>query len=74
MNYEYNTTEHTFFLLIIALPLFVKLTSLIPTILLKLMNKYKTKLHNSFKMLLSYGYLYKEYNKECYYWEIVKIV
>ena len=55
------------------MPLFVKLAALIPSILLKLMNKYSKKLHNSFKILLSYGYLYKEYSKDCYYWEIVKI-
>ena len=46
---------------------------MIPSILLKMMRKFKLKLHNSFKVLLSYGYLYKEYSKDCYYWEIIKI-
>ena len=55
------------------MPLLLKLAGIIPLFLLKKMNKHKKKLHNNFKILLSYSYMYKEYSKDCFFWEIIKI-
>ena len=36
------------------------------------MSKYKDKLNDT-SVLRLYGYLYNEYSKDTYYWEIIKI-
>ena len=58
---------------IIAVPILINLIVAIPTILGKKLFKNKDNL-NKFKVLMSYGYLYNEYNKKNgYFWELVKI-
>ena len=45
---------------------------LIPIVLYLKMSKYKYKLNDTYVLRL-YGYLYNEYSKAAYYWELIKI-
>ena len=54
------------------IPILIVFGFLIPIILYIKISKYKDKLNETFVIRL-YGYLYNEYSKVAYYWEIIKI-
>ncbi|KAM3129816.1 hypothetical protein pb186bvf_018110 [Paramecium bursaria] len=72
VSYLYLTPVHTRWLLSFVIPILVLFGFLIPLILYKKISKYKDKLNETFVIRL-YGYLYNEYSKVAYYWELVKI-
>ena len=56
------------------MPLFIIFFILLPIfLLLKLFLIHKNKSFHKLGNLVSYGYLYSEYNNKAYFWEIVKV-
>ncbi|KAM3138602.1 hypothetical protein pb186bvf_009354 [Paramecium bursaria] len=72
VSYLYLTAAHARWLLSFVLPVLVVFGFLIPIILYRNMSKFKDKLDDT-NVLRLYGYLYNEYSKVTYYWEILKI-
>ena len=66
------TAAHARWLLSLVLPVLIVFGFLIPIILYRNMSRFKDKLDDT-NVLRLYGYLYNEYSKVTYYWEILKI-
>ncbi|KAM3132192.1 hypothetical protein pb186bvf_015652 [Paramecium bursaria] len=72
VSYLYLTTQHRRWLLSFVCPVLIIFGFLIPLVLYMNMSKFKHKLEDT-NVLRFYGYLYNEYSKVTYYWEILKI-
>ncbi|KAM3129372.1 hypothetical protein pb186bvf_018520 [Paramecium bursaria] len=72
VSYLYLTPVHAKWLLSFVLPVLILFGFLVPLILYLKMSKFKARLNDTF-VLRVYGYLYNEYSKVTYYWEIIKI-
>ncbi|KAL4475981.1 hypothetical protein ABPG72_007867 [Tetrahymena utriculariae] len=74
MNYKCNTDDHKFYSSILVIPLLIIWVFLIPSILFYQVFQYRKNLGlDTIKVNLKYGYLFKEYQKNVYYWEFIKI-
>ncbi|KAM3138611.1 hypothetical protein pb186bvf_009363 [Paramecium bursaria] len=72
VSYLYMTPSHLKWLLALVMPAFIFVGIVIPTILFLKLQQRKDKL-DQVDTLKMFGYLYNEYSKNAYYWEILKI-
>lgn len=70
--YLYNTYTHLKWLLGFCLPALILIGIFIPLIMLVSLRSIRTKLDNP-SSRSAWGYLYNEYKREAYYWELIKI-
>ncbi|CAD8189351.1 unnamed protein product [Paramecium pentaurelia] len=70
---RYDTTTHTMWMFEFCLPFIILIAIIIPCFFF--FGLYSNKNHFEKKKVMSHwGYLYNEYKKEAYFWELIKII
>ncbi|CAD8173414.1 unnamed protein product [Paramecium pentaurelia] len=73
VSYRYDTQQHLFWMLSFCLPILLILALFVPAFFFYGLYSNRNNLDNK-QVRLHWGYLYNEYTKTAYFWEIIKII